>query len=425
MNFNIKYTGYKEGDLKLYQNRINGIVNKFELEIKEERENDENHFLGWVNLPIEIEKDEVEKIKFTARKIREQYEALVVLGIGGSFMGAKALISALQKRDDSLEIIFLGNSLSEKDVIDNIKYLEEKDFALNIISKSGTTLETAVAFRIIKEYMKKKYGNEYIDRIYITTDKQKGALKEFANKNNLDTFIIPDNIGGRYSVFTPVGLLPVAAAGIDIDRILEGAKKACNECLNININKNNAFKYAVLRHLLYGKKYKVEQFISYEPRMEFLNKWIVQLFGESEGKDSKGLFPVSAIFTRDLHSIGQFVQEGSDILFETVMFFDDNKEIIKIEKEEENLDNLNYLSGKNLAYINKAAMKGTLEAHVTGGVPNILIEMDRLDEKNLGYLMQFFMIACGMSASLLNVEPFNQPGVEKYKKSIYKILGKK
>lgn len=425
MNLNIEHSGYKESDLRLYQNRVNGIVKKFEIDIKDERERGINNFLGWVNLPVEIDREEVNKIKFAAKKIREQYEALVVLGIGGSFMGAKALVSALQKRDDSLEIIFLGNSLSERDLIDNIKYLEEKDFALNVISKSGSTLETAISFRIMKDYMKKKYGNEYIDRIYITTDKERGSLKEFANKNHLKTFVIPDNIGGRYSVFTPVGLLPVAAAGIDIDEILEGAKKACGECLNINIKKNNAFKYAILRYILYEKKYKVEQFISYEPRMEFLNKWLAQLFGESEGKDLKGLFPVSAIFTRDLHSIGQFVQEGSDILFETVIYFNDGKEKIKIEKEEENLDNLNYLNGKSLSYINKAAMKGTLEAHIEGGVPNILIEMDRLDEKNLGYLMQFFMIACGMSASLLKVEPFNQPGVEKYKKNIYKILGKK
>lgn len=426
MEFNFENTNLLEEEIFKYDNDVKNIISNFEDKIYDEKTNNENNFLGWMNLPNETDESEIDRIKEAAKKIRQTSEVLVVLGIGGSLMSAKSIVSALQKKNDHLEIIFLGNSLSEMDIKDNLEYLRYKKISLNVISKSGKTLETSIAFRIFKDFMREKYGEKFIERIYITTDKEKGALRTFADKNNLETFIIPDNIGGRYSAFTPVGLLPVAAAGIDIDKILIGIKKASEDFSDKNIKNNPALQYAVIRYLLYKKGFKIELFVNYEPRLECLNKWLVQLFGESEGKDEKGIFPSSAVFSSDLHSIGQFIQDGTKILFETVMFFNNTRDDkITISEDEDNLDQLNYLKGKSISEINKSAMIGTMKAHVDGEVPNILIEMGNLNEKNLAYLMQFFMLACSISAELLGVNPFNQPGVEKYKSNIYKILGKK
>lgn len=423
--FNLKLYGFEdiEDNIKKYQDRVNEIKLEFE-KMKKEEALGQNNYVGWMDLPDNYAELELNEIKSASEKIRQESDVLIVAGIGGSYLGAEAIIDALQKRDDKLEIIFLGNSISERDLEDTIEYIKDKDYSLNVISKSGTTLETALAFRVLKNEMIKKYKDEYIDRIYITTDKEKGALKEFANANNLKTFIVPDNIGGRYSVLTPVGLLPIACAGIDIEKLINGSKKAKNDFNDIDVLNNPAIKYAVLRNILYfEKKYVVENIVNYEPRCEGINNWFVQLFGESEGKDGKGLYPTSTIFTRDLHSLGQFIQDGPKMLFETIIYFNKTGNI-KVLEDKEDLDNLNYLTGKSIAEINKIAMMGTIKAHVDGGVPNILIEMEKLDEENLGYLIYFFMLSCAYSARILDVDPFNQPGVEAYKKNVFQLLGR-
>lgn len=423
--FNLKLYGFEdiEDNIKKYQDRVNEIKLEFE-KMKKEEKLGQNNYVGWMDLPDNYDELELNEIKSASEKIRQESDVLIVAGIGGSYLGAEAIIDALQKRNDKLEIIFLGNSISERDLEDTIEYIKDKDYSLNVISKSGTTLETALAFRVLKNEMIKKYKDEYIDRIYITTDKEKGALKEFANANNLKTFIVPDNIGGRYSVLTPVGLLPIACAGIDIEKLINGSKKAKNDFNDIDVLNNPAIKYAVLRNILYfEKKYVVENIVNYEPRCEGINNWFVQLFGESEGKDGKGLYPASTIFTRDLHSLGQFIQDGPKMLFETIIYFNKTGNI-KVLEDKEDLDNLNYLTGKSIAEINKIAMMGTIKAHVDGGVPNILIEMEKLDEENLGYLIYFFMLSCAYSARILDVDPFNQPGVEAYKKNVFQLLGR-
>lgn len=423
--FNLKLYGFEdiEDNIKKYQDRVNEIKLEFE-KMKKEEKLGQNNYVGWMDLPDNYDEVELNEIKSASEKIRQESDVLIVAGIGGSYLGAEAIIDALQKRNDKLEIIFLGNSISERDLEDTIEYIKDKDYSLNVISKSGTTLETALAFRVLKNEMIKKYKDEYIDRIYITTDKEKGALKEFANVNNLKTFIVPDNIGGRYSVLTPVGLLPIACAGIDIEKLINGSKKAKNDFNDIDVLNNPAIKYAVLRNILYfEKKYVVENIVNYEPRCEGINNWFVQLFGESEGKDGKGLYPTSTIFTRDLHSLGQFIQDGPKMLFETIIYFNKTGNI-KVLEDKEDLDNLNYLTGKSIAEINKIAMMGTIKAHVDGGVPNILIEMEKLDEENLGYLIYFFMLSCAYSARILDVDPFNQPGVEAYKKNVFQLLGR-
>ena len=423
--FNLKLYGFEdiEDNIKKYQDRVNEIKLEFE-KMKKEEKLGQNNYVGWMDLPDNYDEVELNEIKSASEKIRQESDVLIVAGIGGSYLGAEAIIDALQKRNDKLEIIFLGNSISERDLEDTIEYIKDKDYSLNVISKSGTTLETALAFRVLKNEMIKKYKDEYIDRIYITTDKEKGTLKEFANANNLKTFIVPDNIGGRYSILTPVGLLPIACAGIDIEKLINGSKKAKNDFNDIDVLNNPAIKYAVLRNILYfEKKYVVENIVNYEPRCEGINNWFVQLFGESEGKDGKGLYPTSTIFTRDLHSLGQFIQDGPKMLFETIIYFNKTGNI-KVLEDKEDLDNLNYLTGKSIAEINKIAMMGTIKAHVDGGVPNILIEMEKLDEENLGYLIYFFMLSCAYSARILDVDPFNQPGVEAYKKNVFQLLGR-
>lgn len=412
-----------EKEIKKHQERVDEIKAEFDKK-KEEEAKGRNHFLGWMDLPDNYNKEELKEIKAAAEKIRKESDVLIVAGIGGSYLGAEAVIRALQDNEDSLKIIFLGNSISERDLEDVLENIENKDYSLNVISKSGTTLETALAFRVIKDAMMKKYKKEYLDRIYITTDKEYGALKDFADMNNLKTFVVPDNIGGRYSVFTPVGLLPIACANINIDKLINGSKKAKKDFKDVDILKNPAIKYAVLRNILYfDKNYIIENIVNYEPRCEGINNWFVQLYGESEGKDKKGIYPASTIFTRDLHSLGQYMQDGPKIIFETTIYFN-KKGTIKVSEDKEDLDNLNYLKGKSIADINKVAMMGTIKAHAEGNVPNILIEMKDLDEENLGYLMYFFMFACAYSARILDVNPFNQPGVENYKRNVFELLGR-
>lgn len=423
LKLNMENSGYSARDLKSFESKIKEINEEFIQKQKLEEEG-ENHFLGWMKLPEKYEEEELDKILNDSEKIRKNSEVLVVLGVGGSFIGAKAVISALKNREDNFDIMFLGDTLSERDMADAIKYLKSKEFSINVISKSGTTLETAVSFRILKELLKEKYKENYIDRIYITTDKEKGSLKAFAEKYNKDTYVIPDNVGGRFSVLTPVGLLPIATANIDIKKIIKGAKKAKDDLENIDINTNDSIKFALLRYLMYKKGFTNELFVNYENRLEPFNQWYVQLFAESEGKDKKGLFPSSAIFTRDLHSLGQFIQDGSKILYETILYFEEEGEPLIINEDEENLDKLNYISGKSLRHINKTALKGTIKAHVEGNVPNIYINISKLDEESLGYLIYFFEISCAYSARLIDVNPFNQPGVNGYKDNMYKLLGK-
>ena len=388
-----------------------------------------NDFTGWLNYPETYDKVEFELIKKCAKEVRDNYEVLVVCGIGGSYLGARAALEALNglKSRDKLEIIFLGQTFSSDYVYDVLKYLENKNFAINVISKSGTTTETAIAFRLVKELLEKKVGKDKAKKaIFATTDASKGALKELSNKEGYVTFVLPGNIGGRYSVFTAVGLFPLACAGIDIDSLMKGAYDSEIACKNPLINENPAYKYAVLRDYFYHHNKSVEMFVSYEPRLTQLGEWFKQLFGESEGKDEKGLLPDSATFSTDLHSLGQYVQDGTKLLFETILFVKEPNNKVIIPHDEKDLDGLNYLEGKDLGFVNEKAFLGTLEAHTkTGNVPNIILEVDKLDAYMMGYLFYFFMKTCAMSAYLLDVNPFNQPGVEVYKKNMFHLLGKK
>ena len=398
------------------------------------RVNDKNDFCGWIDLPENYDKEEFERIKKDAKKIKKESDVLLVIGIGGSYLGARAVIEALTSSfynnlNDSKrkypQIIYVGNNLSPNYINDVIEYLEDKDFSINVISKSGTTTEPAVAFRIFREILENKYGiEEARSRIYVTTDKEKGALKILADSEGYEEFVIPDNIGGRYSVLTPVGLLPIATAGIDIDKLMEGAYFAKKRYDDSNLKYNECYKYAVVRNIL-NKLYKnIEILVNYEPKMHMFTEWWKQLFGESEGKDQKGIFPAGCDFTTDLHSMGQYIQDGRRNLFETVISFNNSKTDLIINKDEDNLDGLNYIAGKSLAYVNKKAMEGTIKAHVTGGVPNIVLNVESLDEEHIGELIYFFEKACAMSGIILGVNPFNQPGVEEYKKNMFILLEK-
>ena len=411
-------------DYKKYQDSVSKIN-----EMIEKNEGAGNDYTGWVKYPSEFDNVEVEAIKKHAKYVRDNFEVLVVCGIGGSYLGARAALEALNglKSNDKLEIIFLGQTFSSDYVYDVLRYLENKKFAINVISKSGTTTETAIAFRLVKELLEKKVGVEAARKaIFATTDANKGALRELSNKEGYATFNLPGNIGGRYSVFTAVGLFPLACANIDIDALMNGAKKAQNDCKNPLIEQNPAYKYAVLRDCFYRNKKSVEMFVSYEPRLTQLGEWFKQLFGESEGKEGKGLLPDSATFSTDLHSLGQFIQDGSKVLFETIVFIKNPNNKVVIPHDDKDLDGLNYLEGKDLGFVNEKAFLGTLEAHTkTGGVPNIILEIEKLDSYALGYLFYFFMKTCAMSAYLLDVNPFNQPGVEVYKKNMFHLLGKK
>ena len=383
-------------------------------------------YLGWADYPCSYDKEEFERIVKAAKEIRENYEVLVVCGIGGSYLGARAAIEAINglNPEKQVEIIWFGQTFAASYVSQVLKYLENKKFAINVISKSGTTTETALAFRLIRDLLEKKVGKEAAAKaIYATTDKEKGALLGLAKKYGYERFVLPSDVGGRYSVYTAVGLLPMAVAGVDIRAFMEGALQARKDFSTPDMNE--AYRYAVIRHELYKAGIPVEMFVSYEPRFVQLAEWWKQLFGESEGKDHTGLLPDSATFTTDLHSLGQFIQEGSPVLFETVMQIENPAEDIVIPHDVDNLDGLNYLEGKTLDYVSKKAHDGTVDAHVSvGKVPNVLLSVESMGAKELGYLMYFFMRACAMSCYLNGVNPFNQPGVEIYKKNMFHLLGK-
>ncbi len=378
-------------------------------------------FLGWLNL--KIEEDELNQIKKAATKIKEISDVLVVIGIGGSYLGARAVIDALSDNFGDKKVIFAGNNLSSDYLNDLIDYIGDKRVCLNVISKSGTTIEPAISFKILREYMEKRYGEvEARERIFVTTDKEKGVLKEIANEKGYETFVVPDNIGGRYSVFTAVGLLPIAAAGIDVDKLLAGVYAA--EKRFGALENNPCYEYAVVRNVLYKEGKKIELLVNYEPKLHYIIEWWKQLFGESEGKDLKGIFPAGVDYTTDLHSMGQYVQEGERHLFETVLDIENVSRDIVFEVDENAIDKLGYLNGKTMNEANHYAMQGTEIAHVNGNVPNIRIQLEKLDEENIGELLYFFEKACGISGYILGVNPFNQPGVEAYKKEMFRLLGK-
>ena len=429
LKLDLKNTGIDAKEIQEYSKKVKEIHEELQA-----NKNNEDEFLGWIDLPENYDKEEFEIIKKAAKKIQKDSDVLLVIGIGGSYLGARAVIESLtnsfynmqgKEKRKTPQIIFVGNTLSPNYIHDVIELIEDKDFSINVISKSGTTTEPAVAFRIFRELLEAKYDlKEARGRIFVTTDKEKGALKKLATKENYQTFIIPDNIGGRYSVLTAVGLLPIAAAGINIDKLMLGAKEAREKYNDSSLKYNECYKYAVARNILYGNDKNIEILVNYEPKMHYMTEWWKQLYGESEGKDEKGIFPTGAEFTTDLHSLGQYIQEGRRNLFETVIKINTPENDMKVGLDEDDLDGLNYLTGKSIDYINKKAMEGTIEAHVAGDVPNILIEMEKLDELNLGKLIYFFELACAMSGKILGVNPFNQPGVEKYKKNMFRLLEK-
>jgi len=387
-----------------------------------------NDYLGWLDLPVNYDKIEYARILASAKRIQEQSKILVVIGIGGSYLGAKAGLEFLNKpfKKKKLEIIFAGHQMSGTYLANLLDYLKNKDFSVNVISKSGTTTEPAIAFRVLKKLLETKYGkDEARTRIYSTTDKARGALYTVSKNNGYEMFVIPDDVGGRFSVLTAVGLLPMAAAGINIDQMMEGAADAYERYLDPKLSKNESYLYAVMRYLLYTSGKKVEMLVGYEPNLLFLNEWWKQLFGESEGKDHKGLFVASAGFSTDLHSLGQYIQEGERHLFETVIDVKKSAKDVFIPEEDSDLDELNYLKGKPLSYVNAQALKGTMMAHKDGLVPNMLLTIPKFDSYTFGYLVYFFEKACAMSAYMIDVNPFNQPGVEAYKKNMFALLGKK
>ena len=393
-----------------------------------------NDFLGWVDLPVDYDKEEFGRIKEAAKKIQSDSEVLLVIGIGGSYLGARAAIEFLRHSfynmvDKSIrktpEIYFVGNSISSTYIKHLIDVIGDRDFSINMISKSGTTTEPAIAFRVFKEMMEKKYGKEgAAKRIYATTDKAKGSLKNLATEEGYETFVVPDDVGGRFSVLTAVGLLPIAVSGADIDKLMEGAASGRKRALELPYEENDAMKYAAVRNILLRKGKAIEILCNYEPSAHYVSEWWKQLFGESEGKDQKGLYPSSVDFTTDLHSMGQFIQDGSRVMFETVLNIEKAREEITIGTEPVDLDGLNYLAGKTVDFVNKSAMNGTILAHTDGQVPNLMVNMPEVSEFYLGELFYFFEFACGLSGYLLGVNPFNQPGVESYKKNMFALLGK-
>ena len=387
-----------------------------------------NDYLGWLDLPLDYDKDEFRRIKEAAKNIKSDSDVLLSIGIGGSYLGAKSAVEMLKPyfgtNKNGVEVIFVGNHISSTYIADLKDYLKDKDFSINVISKSGTTTEPSIAFRIFKDLLIEKYGNDAAKRIYATTDKKKGALKTEADALGYQEFVVPDDVGGRYSVLTAVGLLPIACAGIDIDSMMEGALTAHKDYNVRDINKNDAMKYALLRNVLYKSGKKLEMLVNYEPKLIYFSEWWKQLFGESEGKNNKGIWITSASFSTDLHSLGQMIQQGERTIFETVISVEKPEREIKINKEESNLDGLNFLAGKDISYVNKMAMEGTMLAHVEGGVPNIRVTVPEISAFTYGYMVYFFELACGISAYTLGVNPFDQPGVESYKKNMFALLGK-
>ena len=389
-----------------------------------------NDFLGWLDLPVNYDREEFDRILKAAQKIRSHSQVLVVIGIGGSYLGARAAIELLHSQlynnlGDGPQIYFAGNSISPTYLNQVIRLCEGKDFSINVISKSGTTTEPALAFRIFRDLAIKKYGREGAkERIFCTTDKAKGTLKQLADEEGYETFVIPDDVGGRYSVLTAVGLLPIAVSGSDIAKLMEGAARAREDLSVCDLDKNDCYRYAALRNILYRKGKAIEILVSYEPAFSMMAEWYKQLFGESEGKDNKGIYPSSAIFSTDLHSMGQFIQEGSRILFETVVDIAAPQQDLYIQPDPNNFDGLNFLSDQNMSVVNRKAMQGTILAHTEGGVPNMVLQLPAINEEELGYLIYFFEKACALSGYLLAVNPFNQPGVESYKKNMFALLGK-
>ena len=400
--------------------RINKVIN--------EKSGPGNDYIGWADWPVNYDKEELARIKKDAQYVRDNFDILVVCGIGGSYLGARCALEALNglKSDDKLEIIFMGQTFSPNYVAQVMNYLKGKNFAINVISKSGTTTETSISFRLLKELLEKQVGKEKARKaIYATTDKEKGALKTLCNNEGYATYVLPSDIGGRYSVFTAVGTFPLACAGIDVEALIKGARDSRNDILNKPLKDNACYQYAVMRDYMYRHNKPVEMYVTYEPQMSQISEWLKQLFGESEGKEHKGLYPGSATFSTDLHSLGQFIQDGTPLLFETIINVKEPKLDVEIPHDDDDLDGLNYLEGKDLAFVNQKAFEGTLQAHEDGGVPCNVIYLDKLDAYNLGYLFYFFMRACAMSAYMLDINPFNQPGVEVYKKNMFHLLGKK
>lgn len=391
-----------------------------------------NDFIGWVNLPFDYDKDEFERIKNAAKKIQKDSEVLVVIGIGGSYLGGRAALDFIKgmnynskKHPGYPDIYFVGNNISSDYIGDIIEMIGDRDFSINVISKSGTTTEPAIAFRIFKKLIEEKYGKEEAkNRIFATTDKARGALKSLADKEGYETFVITDDIGGRFSVLTPVGLLLMAASGIDIEKVMEGARDAAKKYDNDVLEDNDCLKYAAIRNILYRKGKGIEILANYEPSLTMFGEWFKQLYAESEGKDQKGIFPVSANFSTDLHSIGQFIQDGSRNIFETVLWVEKAKNDIIIESDKENLDGLNFVANKSIQYVNSKAYEGTYLAHIDGGVPTMVLEIEKADEYNFGQIVYFFEKALAISGYMLGVNPFDQPGVEAYKKNMFALLGK-
>lgn len=393
-----------------------------------------NDFLGWIDLPVDYDKEEFSRIEKAAEKIKKDSDVLIVIGIGGSYLGARAAIEFLRhgfynslpkEKRGTPEIYYVGNSISSTYLQGVIDVIGDRDFSVNVISKSGTTTEPAIAFRIFKKMLEDKYGQEEAaKRIYATTDKARGALKDLATKEGYESFVVPDDVGGRFSVLTAVGLLPIAVSGADIKALMDGAASGRELALNEKFEDNEAMKYAAIRNILLRKGKSVEVLANYEPALHYIGEWWKQLYGESEGKDQKGIFPAAVDFTTDLHSMGQFIQDGARIMFETVMNVEEARETITIEKEAEDLDGINYLAGKTMDFVNKSAMNGTILAHTDGNVPNLMIKIPKMDEFHLGQLFYFFEFACGVSGYILGVNPFNQPGVESYKRNMFALLGK-
>jgi len=428
LNFNISYAKdfIRENDIKGMEAQITAAHN-----LIENKNGLGNDFLGWVNLPFDYDKEEFARIKAAADKIKADTDVLIVIGIGGSYLGARAAIEFLKGpyynnlRDGVPEIYFAGNNISGSYLSDILALCEGKRVSVNIISKSGTTTEPAIAFRVFRKLLEERYGEaEAAKRIYCTTDKARGTLKQLADEKGYECFVVPDDVGGRFSVLTAVGLLPIAAAGADIDKLMAGAAAAAKDYSNPDLNNNDCYLYAALRNAFYNKGKSVELLVSYEPRFTMMAEWFKQLYGESEGKDNKGLFPAAVTFSTDLHSMGQFVQDGSRLMFETVVTIADNGADVVIEKEENDGDGLNFLAGKNLSFVNSKAYEGTVLAHTDGGVPNLVISLEKADEDNLGRLIYFFEKACAISGYVLGVNPFDQPGVESYKKNMFALLGK-
>ena len=430
IRFDYSKSGIDAGELS----RMQALTMAAHTELSE-RSGAGNDFLGWLNLPTDYDKEEFARIKQAARKIQEKADVLVVIGIGGSYLGAKAVIDALnnyfynwqsKEKRQTPQIVYAGNNISGSYLKQLVDFLEGKEVCLNVISKSGTTTEPAIAFRVLKNWMEEKYGKqEAASRIFATTDKARGALRGLADKEGYETFVIADDIGGRYSVLTAVGLLPIAVSGIDIDELMQGAQAGQTEYDNADFSKNMCYQYAAARNILYNQGKTTEILVDYEPVLFFFAEWWKQLYGESEGKDHKGIFPAAVHFSTDLHSMGQYIQEGRRDLFETVIHIENSAADMTIGREAEDLDGLNYLSGQGFHFVNEKAFEGTLLAHLDGGTPNLLIHVEKLDAFHLGQLIYFFEKACAVSGYLLGVNPFDQPGVEAYKKNMFALLGKK